>query len=378
MFMPTSRKMPHVRICLLLTLSTLAAAGAACTSKPATPAVVVTDDTYAVVNGRPITRAEVDKAYQRAQPSSQVLSEEEILTAKLGVLDELIMQDLLLAKARELKVELPEKDVDEAFDASRRNVTEAALEEELKRRNLTKADVREGLRRELLTRKVLEHEVTGKVDVPDAAVMAFFNEHRAQFNIAEDSYRLAQIVVTPVQDQQPARAGDDATTPQQAQQKAAGLMRRLQEGVPFDVLARDHSEDPQTAPRGGDLGLIPVSALKQIAPPLREAVLKSAPGAVADVNVNGMHTLVLVMGLEKAGQRDPSMAPVRDNIVANLRGRKEQLLRTAYLTALKTDADVVNYLARRLVEKESKATAGTTPPGATAAPAAATSPTPSK
>ena len=89
--------------------------------------------------------------------------------------------------------------------------------------------------------------------------------------------------------------------------------------------------------------------------------MKSAPGAVTAVNVGGMHTIVLVVGLETAGQRDLSMPQVRENIVANLRSRKEQLLRAAYLTALRTDADIVNYFARRLVESESKAAAATPP-----------------
>ena len=34
--------------------------------------------------------------------------------------------------------------------------------------------------------------------------------------------------------------------------------------------------------------------------------------------------------------------------------RKEQLLRTAYLAAVKSDAKIVNYLARRLVESGGK------------------------
>ena len=356
---------PAYRVCALLTVVALAFVGAACQSQPATPAipaVTVTADTYAVVNGRQITRADVDKAFQRTRPSSQVLSEEETLATKLSVLDELIVQDLLLAKARDLKLEVPEKDIDEAYEASRRNVAPEAIAEELKRRNLTTADVREGLRRELMTRKVLQREVVDKLQVTDAAVTAFFDAHRAEYNLAENSYRLAQIVVTPVADPQPAnRAGDDATTPQEAQKKAAGLMQRLREGAPFDVLARDHSEDPQSAPRGGDLGLVPVSSLKRIAPALREAVMKSAPGAVTAVNVGGMHTIVLVIGLETAGQRDLSMPQVRENIVSNLRSRKEQLLRAAYLTALRTDADIVNYFARRLVESESKAAAATPP-----------------
>ena len=345
----------------LLAVAALAFTGAACRSQSTTPSVTVTADTYAVVNGQPITRTQVDKAFQRAQPSSQVLSEDETQTGKLSVLDDLILESLLIAKARELKLEVADKDVDDAFQRFRQNLTQEAIDAELKRRNLTTADVRDGLYRELLAQKVLQHEVVDKVQITDAAVTDYFNANRAQFNLPEDSYRLAQIVITPGRDQQPPRAGDDATTPQEAQVKAAALMQRLREGTPFDALARDHSEDPQTAQRGGDLGLVPVSALSRIAPALRDAVLKSAPGAVTDVAVNGAHTLVLVMGLEKAGQRDPSMLPVRQNIESNLRNRKEQLLRAAYITALRTDAHVENYFARRIVEAQSK-TAPVPPP----------------
>ena len=55
----------------------------------------------------------------------------------------------------------------------------------------------------------------------------------------------------------------------------------------------------------------------------------------------------------------------KERITATLKGRREQLLRTAFLTSARTDADVVNYLARRVVEEQSK--------NAPAAPAAATS-----
>ena len=65
-----------------------------------------------------------------------------------------------------------------------------------------------------------------------------------------------------------------------------------------------------------------------------------------------METMVLVVAHEMAGQRDPSIPEVRQRIVDALRGRKEQLLRTAYVTAVRTDASVVNYLARRLVESK--------------------------
>ena len=54
------------------------------------------------------------------------------------------------------------------------------------------------------------------------------------------------------------------------------------------------------------------------------------------------------------GQRDLATPGVKDQIQAGLKSRKEQLVRTAYLTAVRTDAKVVNYAARRLLEGNGK------------------------
>src|SRR5688500_19640293 len=82
------------------------------------------------------------------------------------------------------------------------------------------SNMRDGLRRELLTQKVIEREVTSKVAVTEQEIADFFNANRAQFNLAEDSYHIAQIVVTPVRDPQLSnRSRDDAATPQAATAK---------------------------------------------------------------------------------------------------------------------------------------------------------------
>jgi peptidyl-prolyl cis-trans isomerase SurA len=215
--------------------------------------------------------------------------------------------------------------------------------------------MRDGLRRELLSQKVISQEVTSKVAVTDQEVTDFFNANRTQFNVAEEAYHIAQIVVTPVRDAQVAnRTGDDAATPQAAAGKTQMLMERLKMGTSFRDLAMDYSEDPESAPRGGDLGLVPVSKLMSAPPQLRDAVLKKTPGTVSVVSAGGGHTIVLVAGHETAGQRDLSMPAVRDRITETLRSRKEQLLRAAYLTAAQSDAQVVNYFARRLVESHGK------------------------
>jgi peptidyl-prolyl cis-trans isomerase SurA len=341
---------------LIVVLSVLAVACfASCRSKQAGAPAAVTADTWAVVDGRQITRDDVEKAFRRAQNTSQALSDEESLAAKLTLLDELILQEILLTRAQQLKIEMPDSEVDTAYADAKKNMADDAFQQELTRRQLTAADMREGLRRELLARKVVEREVTSKITVTDQDVSDFFNANRAQFNIAEESYRVAQIVVTPVREPQSAnRAGSDAATPEAAAAKVRMLVERLKAGAPFSDLARDYSEDPESAPRGGDLGFVPISAIKQTPPQLRDAVLNKAPGSIDVVTAGGAHTIVLVVAREPAGQRDLSMPAVRQNITDTIRGRREQVLRTAYLTAARTDADVVNYFARKLVESQGK------------------------
>jgi peptidyl-prolyl cis-trans isomerase SurA len=347
---------PPNQYCYVFVLSALAAAclATACRSTP-TPPSSVSADTWAVVDGRQITREDVDKAYRRMQNASQTLSDEEVLGAKLNLLDDLITQDVLLAKAGTLKLDIPQSELDTAYANAKKNLADDVFQQELARRGLTPADMREGLRRELLTQKVIDQDVRSKIAVSDREVTDFFTANRAQFNMPEESYHIAQIVVTPVRDAQVANgAGDDATTPRAAAAKVQMLMGRLKAGASFQDLAASYSEDPESAPRGGDLGFVPVSKIKQAPPSLRDAVLNKEPGTVNVVSAGGAHTLVLVVAHEKAGQRDLSTPKVRERITETLRGRKEQLLRMAYLTAVRDDAEVVNYLARRLVESKAE------------------------
>jgi peptidyl-prolyl cis-trans isomerase SurA len=347
----------HKRCHFFVVLSALAAASltTACRSTPATAAKTVSVDTWAVVDGREITREDVEKAYRRMRDASQTLSDEETLTAKLNVLNDLIVQEILLAKAGQLKLEVAQAELDSAFADASKNMTGDAFQQELTKRSLSSADMREGLRRELVTRKVLDHEVGSKIAVTDQEVSDFFSANRAQFYVPEESYHIAQLVITPTRDAQVANStGDDAATPQAAAAKLQMLLDRLKAGAAFRDLAVGYSEDPESAPRGGDLGLVPVSRLRQAPPALRDAVLNKAPGTVSVATMGDAHTLVLVVAHESAGQRDLSMPAVREGITGTLRTRKEQLLRSAYLTAVRTDAQVVNYIARRLVESQGK------------------------
>ena len=342
---------PARQIALLLVLLVVAAA---CQSRPAAPPPP-SPDAWAVVDGREIKRDDVEKAYRRSSQTNPTQSEDEAMVAKLSVLNDLVVQDILLNKARELKIEVADTELDQAYAEARKDIPEEQFQLELNRRNLTAADMRDGLRRELMAQKVIEREVSSKITITDQDIADFHKANIAQFNRPEDTYRIAQIVITPTREpQRTNRSGNDAGTPQEAASKAQAMMARLKQGAQFAELAADFSEDPQSAQRGGDLGFVPLSALQKAPPPLRDAVLKANPGTVTMVNMGGTHTLVLLVAKEPAGQRDPSMPEVKQGITNTLKGRKEQLLQAAYISSLRNDVVVVNVLAQRLLESQGK------------------------
>src|SRR5262245_18766340 len=98
---------------------------------PPPPPPPVPADAWATVDGRHIVAAEVEKAYQRTRDVNATLSSEEVQAAKMSALEGLITQDVLLAKARELKIEVPQSEVDKAFMATKGTLTDEQFQQEL-------------------------------------------------------------------------------------------------------------------------------------------------------------------------------------------------------------------------------------------------------
>lgn len=320
--------------------------------QPGSASSAVSNDVWAVVGNTQITRDEVDKAYRvSVQPTPTPPSEEEILTVKLGIVDELINQEILIARAASSNLTVTDAEVDTAFAERKGALTDEAFQLQVSQAGLTVDDVKRGLRRELIVRKVVDRDITPKVTVTDEDIAAFYNSNRAQFNLTEPQYRLAQIVVTPTRDQQVNnRMRDDAATAADARRKVDMLTERLRGGGDFGEIAMDYSEDPQSAVRGGDLGYVPASALDQVAPQLKDAVLKMKPGSVSTVSINGNYTILVMVSQEAAGQRDLNAQSVKDSIREVLQGRREQLIRTAYINAARADTKIVNNLAHMVID----------------------------
>src|SRR2546425_12429356 len=171
-------------------------------------------DVWAVVNGKEIKRDEVDKYYRtRVNPEGQEPSQEEALSVKLNILEELISNEILVERAKKLNLEASDGEVEDKFTEFKSPFTEEEFQRQLKDRGVTVLDLKGDLKRQLSIQKLLNREVVAKISITDQDVTDFYNQNRAQFNVAEPQFRIAQTVVTPFRDQQIRnRKHDDATS----------------------------------------------------------------------------------------------------------------------------------------------------------------------
>ena len=333
----------------ILVFAALVACALGACRKGATPG----PDVWAVVNGKEIMREDVAKIFRsRVTPEAPSPSQEEALSLQLSILDELINSEILLERANKMNLVATDAEVEDKFTESKSPYTEEEFQKKLKDSGLTVDDLRADIRRQLSIQKLLNREVVAKISITDQDLTDFYNKNRAQFNVTEPQYHIAQIVITPHPDPTVHnRKNDKAQNEAEAGRKAAMLIQRINAGADFTELATDYSEDA-SASTGGDLGFVPESALNQSDAALKKAVLAMKPGQVTQpiqVKTGGYRILKLI-AMEAAGDRQFSDLQVQQAIREALRTRKEQLLRSAYLIEARDEAHVTNYLARQILE----------------------------
>jgi peptidyl-prolyl cis-trans isomerase SurA len=314
-------------------------------------------DVWAVVDGKQITRQEVEKIFRsRVNADAPAPSQEEALSLELGILDELINSEILLERANKMNLLASDAEVDEKFTESKSPYTEEEFQKKLQETGLTVDDLRNDIRRQLSIQKLLNREVVSKISITEQDVTDFYNQNRAQFNVVEPRYHIAEIVITPRPDPTVYnRKNDKAKGEAEAGRKAAMLAQRLAAGADFAQMAMDYSEDP-SASTGGDLGFEPESAFNKSDPALKKAVLSLKAGQETQPihTKDGGYVIVRLIAKETAGQRQLADAQVQQAIRDGLRTRKEQLLRSAYLVEARDEAHVANYLARQVLESSGK------------------------
>ncbi len=226
-------------------------------------------------------------------------------------------------------------------------------------RNITLDDLKRDLRRSLTKTKLLNKEIESKITITDAEISGYYAAHKSEFDLIEPQYHLAQIAVTSAPAQQAGNLQDNkASDDADAKKKIEELHAKLVNGDDFGTV--NFSENPNTAPNGGDMGFIPESQLRS-EPEVYAAIGKLKPGEITDIlpvydgagpghKVMG-YAIYKLIAREPAGQRELNDPRVQQVIRQGLREGHAQLLQNAYFEVLRDDAKVHNYLAEQILKQ---------------------------
>jgi peptidyl-prolyl cis-trans isomerase SurA len=311
-------------------------------------------DVAATVNNRAITYQELDKLYRTrfAQPTDQT-SDDLVSINKLEVLRVLIDKEIMLQRAEKLGLMAVDADVEAEFNKLKAPYTQEEFQKQLDNWKMTVEELKANLRRDLSIQKLLNKEITSHIAITDKDIADFYSANKDRFNFAEPRVHLAQLLVTAHPDPNVRNLKNDkAQNEQQARQKIQMLEARLKQGEDFAMLAQNYSEDPDSAPNGGDLGFLPESALEKANVELRKMVMQLQPGQISPIIRTGDgYRILKVISKEPAGQRDLNDPRVQQDIRETLMARKEGLLQAAYYDAVRSQVKVVNYYAMSVLSK---------------------------
>jgi peptidyl-prolyl cis-trans isomerase SurA len=327
---------------LLAGLTLLPACG---TRKP-----VPGQEVWAEVDGQPIYHEQVERLYHsRTTQGTDGATPEEAASFKLNILNELINNQILVMHASHSRITASEAEIDAKVGELKSPYSQEEFQKKLQEQGLNSDGLRKEIRENLILTKLINKDIIAHINVTDAEIAAYYEKNKANFNVSETTFHIAQIEVTPRPDAEIRNLkNDDAKTPAAAEHKIQALYEGLAHGEDFATVAQEYSEDPSTAAGGGDMGFIPASGLNAA---LKQVVNSLKVGQVSPIirsNI-GFHIFKL-LGVEEAGQHTLADLRVQSAIRQTLRNEKEQLLKAAYIEMLRNRTKVVNHLAEDVVK----------------------------
>lgn len=241
---------------------------------------VVVEEIVARVNNEMITLSDFQKADQTLRQEiaqdcpkcSESQTDEEYNTRKKNLLRDLIDQQLLVERGKDMGISV-DTDVVKRLDEVRKQNNLATiddLQKAVEGTGIAWDDYKNQIRDGLLTQKVIGQEVGERMNISADEVKQYYEAHKQDF-VRPEQVDLGEIFLS-----------TDGKSPEEivaVRSKAEDLHNRVMKGEDFVELAKRYS-DGSTAKDGGDLGLF---GRGQLAPQLETAVFDKERNHVTDV-----------------------------------------------------------------------------------------------
>lgn len=318
-------------------------------------------DVIIKVNNQAITKAQFDKAYQKASKNSQLaqmgidIPEDEnnlmYLMVKDRVINELIVKELVRQEMEKRNITVSN---DETKKERQKMIDKIGSKEKfndiLNQNGISNSQFEEDLAQEIKMKKLVN--IIHPVNVTDAQAKAFYNKNVSKFKYP-DKVRASHILIAanPVEMKEHLKSKNTSMTEEeinikvqeemlQRYQKAVSIEKQIKNTPEkFEAIARDESDDTVTAKNGGDIGFF---AQKDMVKPFADVAFKQKPNTISEVvqTPYGFH-IIKVTDRKAAGQ-EPFLK-VKEQLKQYLAAQEQVKALEQYLNGLKARA-VVQYV----------------------------------
>lgn len=318
-------------------------------------------DVIIKVNNQAITKAQFDKAYQKASKNSQLaqmgidIPEDEnnlmYLMVKDRVINELIVKELVRQEMEKRNITVSN---DETKKERQKMIDKIGSKEKfndiLNQNGISNSQFEEDLAQEIKMKKLVN--IIHPVNVTDAQAKAFYNKNVSKFKYP-DKVRASHILIAanPVEMKEHLKSKNTSMTEEeinikvqeemlQRYQKAISIEKQIKNTPEkFEAIARDESDDTVTAKNGGDIGFF---AQKDMVKPFADVAFKQKPNTISEVvqTPYGFH-IIKVTDRKAAGQ-EPFLK-VKEQLKQYLAAQEQVKALEQYLNGLKARA-VVQYV----------------------------------
>jgi peptidyl-prolyl cis-trans isomerase C len=310
------------------TAVTPAAAGTAPAAAKPVPAQL--PEIVARVNGAPIDRGEFERAVKslEGQAGGPVPPERRDAIYR-QLMDQLVAMKLLSQESIVRKITVPETEIESRLaDVKKPFPNEQAFTAALAERQMTLEKLKFEIRQQLQAMKLVDAEIRPTVNVTDAEVTDFYVKNPEKFQEPE-AVRASHILIrTP-------DATDEAQK-KKAKAEAQTVLAELKKGGDFAALAKQHSQDANSAVNGGDLGFVPRG---QTVPVFEQAAFALKPGQLSGV-VESPFGYHIIKVFAHRDARTVPLQEVKPQVQEFLTQQQMQQKTEAFVAKLKTKAKV--------------------------------------
>jgi peptidyl-prolyl cis-trans isomerase C len=180
----------------------------------------------------------------------------------------------------------------------------------LKARGFDRARLERDIRESLTVNRWVQETVMPSITVSETEQREFFADNQDAM-IQPEGVRVRHVLLL-------VRPKDTADQKAAQRKKAEELRAKIAGGADFAAVAKESSEDPGTAPKGGEVGWIERG---QTVPTFEQAAFTLEPGKLSDVVETrfGYHVIQVE---EKRPEKKLAFAEVKEQIDALLKQRK--------------------------------------------------------